>query len=182
MAETKKLSKVVFAKQMEMMNVYYTNFKFFNGETENEVQLRQTVWYETLQNLDDETFKGLVQSYCTNNIYPPQSPTHLIQHLKDMTLLGELSGDEAWEITYGLLKKNRYDIENTLDQLKDDGKEACANALKEMRSRFRNLMTDDIPYVRKDFIEIYKRVVTQVVNQKVLLGDTSTLKIGSGGK
>ena len=43
-------------------------------------------------------------------------------------------------------------------------------------------MTDDIPYVRKDFIEIYKRVVTQEVNQKVMLGDTSTLKLGNGGK
>jgi hypothetical protein len=34
--------------------------------------------------------------------------------------------------------------------------------------------------VRKDFIEIYKRVVTQEVNQKVMIGDTSTLKIGEG--
>jgi len=37
-----------------------------------------------------------------------------------------------------------------------------------------------IPYVRKDFIEIYKRVVTQEVNQKVMLGDISQLKLGEG--
>ena len=117
-----------------------------------------------------------------NNIYPPQSPTHLIQHMKDMVLMREPSGEEAWELSYGLLKRNRYDIETTTEQLKGDGKEACANSLKELRSRFKHLMTDDIPYVRKDFIEIYKRVVTQEVNQKVMLGDTSTLKLGNGGK
>jgi hypothetical protein len=173
----KKLSKKVFASMMETLNAFYVNFKV---DLDN--QLVVSVWYEALQNLDDNTFKELIKSYCKSNIYPPQSPTHLIQHYKDMAVLNELSGEEAWEVSYQLLKKNRFDVEHTADLLIDDGKEACANALKEMRSRFRNLMTDDIPYVRKDFIEIYKRVVTQVVNQKVLLGDTSTLKLGNGGK
>jgi hypothetical protein len=177
MNSNKKLSKKVFASMMETLNAFYVNFKV---DLDN--QLVVSVWYEALQNLDDNTFKELIKSYCMNNIYPPQSPTHLIQHMKDMVLMREPSGEEAWELTYGLLKRNRYDIETTTEQLKGDGKEACANSLKELRSRFKNLMTDDIPYVRKDFIEIYKRVVTQEVNQKVMLGDTSTLKLGNGGK
>lgn len=173
-----------FEMGMMMLMVYYQNFEFDTEPEPNDKIgiFKKKIWYDSLSMISDNQFMPLIESYCTNNIYPPQSPTHLIQHLKDMTLLGELSGDEAWEITYGLLKKNRFDVEHTADLLISDGKEACANALKEMRSRFRNLMTGDIPYVRKDFIEIYKRVVTQVVNQKVMIGGTSTLKIGSGGK
>ena len=159
------------------VNAFYVNFKV---DLDNQLVVK--LWYQTFENLDDETFKQLVESYCKSNIYPPQSPTHLIQHMKDIVLLREPSGEEAWELSYGLLKRNRYDIETTTEQLKDDGKETCANSLKELRSRFKHLMTDDIPYVRKDFIEISKRVVTQEVNQKVMIGDTSILKIGSGGK
>ena len=177
MNSNKKLSKKVFASMMETLNAFYVNFKV---DLDNQLVVK--LWYQTFENLDDETFKQLVESYCKSNIYPPQSPTHLIQHMKDIVLLREPSGEEAWELSYGLLKRNRYDIETTTEQLKGDGKEACANSLKELRSRFKNLMTDDIPYVRKDFIEIYKRVVTQEVNQKVMLGDTSTLKLGNGGK
>ena len=175
MNSNNKLSKKVFASMMETLNAFYVNFKV---DLDNQLVVK--LWYQTFENLDDETFKQLVESYCMNNIYPPQSPTHLIQHMKDLVLSNEMSGEEAWELSYGLLKRNRYDIETTTEQLKGDGKEACANSLKELRSRFKNLMTDDIPYVRKDFIEIYKRVVTQEVNQKVMLGNISQLKLGEG--
>ena len=172
-----KLSKKVFAEMMETLNAYYVDFKV---DLDNPLVV--SVWYRAFENFDDKTFKDMILNYCTNNIYAPQSPTHLIQAFKDMALLNEPSGEEAWELSYGLLKKNRYDIDVTVEQLVKDNKEVCANALQEMKSRFRGLMTDDIPYVRKDFIDIYKRVVTQTVNQKVLLGDTSILKIGSDGK
>jgi hypothetical protein len=175
MEKMSKLSKVVFAKQMETLNAFYVNLKV---DLDNPLVVN--VWYRVFENIDDKTFEQLIESYCLNNIYPPQSPTHLIQHMKDMALQGELSGEEAWEIAYESVKKHHYAVEDACTDLSNQGKVAIANSLKEMKSRFRNLYTDDIPYVRKDFIEIYKRVVTQQVNQKVMIGDTSILKIGSG--
>ena len=95
--KTNKLSKKVFAEMMETLNAYYVNFKV---DLDN--QLVVNVWYRAFENFGDETFKEMILNYCMNNIYAPQSPTHLIQHMKDMVLLREPSGEEAWELTYGL--------------------------------------------------------------------------------
>lgn len=170
-----KLSKKVFASMMEVLNAFYVNFKV---DLDNQLVVK--LWYQTFENLGDETFKHLVESYCKSNIYPPQSPTHLIQHMKDLVLSNEMSGEEAWEFAYERVKRNQYDVLFTIEMLRGYGKENIANALNEMRSRFNNLMTDDLPYVRKDFIETYKRVVTQNINQKVMIGDISQLKLGEG--
>ena len=172
-----KLSKKVFASMMETLNAFYVNFKV---DLDNQLVVK--LWYQTFENIGDEIFKQLVESYCKSNIYPPQSPTHLIQHMKDLVLSNEMSGEEAWEFAYERVKRNQYDVLFTIEMLRGYGKENIANTLVEMKSRFRNLMTDDLPYVRKDFIEIYKRIVTQNINQKVMIGDTSILKIGSDGK
>ena len=160
---------------METLNAFYVNFKV---DLDNQLVVK--LWYQTFENIGDEIFKQLVESYCKSNIYPPQSPTHLIQHMKDLVLSNELSAEEAWEIGYAMVKRFYFSVTRACEELKKNGEENIANALNEMRSRFNNLMTDDLPYVRKDFIEIYKRVVTQNINQKVMIGDVSQLKLGEG--
>lgn len=171
-----------FDKGMLTLMVYYQNFEFDTAPKEKDLvgKFKKKVWYEALSKITDDTFMKLVESYCKSNIYPPQSPTHLIQHMKDLVLLNEMSGEEAWEYAYKIVKKNIFEVSWAMSELKKEGKDNIANTLKEMESRFRNLLTDDLPYVRKDFIEIYKRIVTQNVNQNVLLGDLSQLKLGEG--
>ena len=169
----KKLSKPMFAQQMETLNAFYVNLKV---DLDNPLVVN--VWYRVFENIDDKTFEQLVNSYCLNNIYPPQSPTHLIQHMKDMALQGELSGEEAWEIGYGMVKQCGFDMRTAIDRLEKDNKKVIADTLNEIRSSFIGLETASVPYVRKNFIEIYKINVSQSVNQKVMIGDTSILKIG----
>ena len=177
MEKMSKLSKAMFAQQMETLNAFYVNLKV---DLDNSLVVN--VWYRVFENIDDKTFEQLIESYCLNNIYPPQSPTHLIQHMKDMALQGELSGEEAWEIGHDMVKRCSFDMRTAIDRLEKDNKKVIADTLNEIRSSFIGLETASVPYVRKNFIEIYKINVGRNVNQKVLLGDTSILKIGSGDK
>jgi len=177
MEKMSKLSKKMFAQQMETLNAFYVNLKV---DLDNDLVVK--VWYRVFENIDDKTFEELVNSYCLNNIYPPQSPTHLIQHLKDMVMLNELSGEEAWEIAYERVKLCGFDVTKAVEYFSANNKEAVAVTLNEIRSSFRGLETSSVPYVRKDFIEIYKRNVNQQVNNRVMIGGMATLKIGGGGK
>ena len=74
------MNKLTFVKCIEYLNAYYVNLKL---DIDN--KLVQQVWFETLKEIDDASFELLVRDYSKNNIFPPQSPTHLLEHFKKMT-------------------------------------------------------------------------------------------------
>lgn len=73
------MTKITFAKGIEYLNAYYVNFKV---DLDN--KLVQQVWYGALSGIPDEDFEALLIDYAKRNIYPPQSPTHLLEHYKTM--------------------------------------------------------------------------------------------------
>ena len=60
------------------------------------------------------------------------------------------------------------------------GKDTVAKTLGEMKSRFRYLLTDDLPFVRKDFISIYNRLLEGKASQLLNIDHQEMIKIGSG--
>lgn len=71
------MTKLTFAKGIEYLNAYYVNFKV---DLDN--KLVQQVWYDALKHIDDVSFDILISNYAKDNIFPPQSPTHLLDKYK----------------------------------------------------------------------------------------------------
>lgn len=68
------MTKISFVKGIEYLNAYYVNFKFDIND-----KLAQQIWYQALSEIDNESFELLVTDYAKNNVYAPQSPTHLLE-------------------------------------------------------------------------------------------------------
>lgn len=71
--------KISFVKGIEYLNAYYVNFKFDIND-----KLAQQIWYQALSDIDDKSFELLVTDYSKKNVYPPQSPTHLLEWFDKM--------------------------------------------------------------------------------------------------
>lgn len=84
----KPLSRKNFIVGLEYLKAYYRSIKpeFFKDT------MVQKVWYEALSHIDDNAYLYLIKAYSVNNIFPPQSPTHLLEEYK------KLLNDRADEI------------------------------------------------------------------------------------
>lgn len=71
---------------MEYLNAYYALLKI---DLDN--KLVQKVWYDSLSHIEDNTFTFMVKNYCSDNIFPPQSPTHLTEKLDELMELEAIS-------------------------------------------------------------------------------------------
>lgn len=74
------LSENGFKIGIEALSTYYMSFKFWQEDFKEQVELRKKLWYDFLKHISDDEFDLLITDYCKNNVYPPQSPTHLLQH------------------------------------------------------------------------------------------------------
>ena len=169
------LSKEKFIKAMGYLNAYYIHFKL---DIENEYVL--AVWYEPFQTMDDTTFSNLVKSYSKSEVYPPSSPTSLLDFFRETMKLSDLSAEQAWELGYNRVKECGFDVEQACKDLTMIGKDTVAKTLGEMKSRFRYLLTDDLPFVRKDFIAIYNRILEGKASQLLNIDHQEMIKIGNG--
>lgn len=169
------LTKEKFIKAMGYLNAYYIHFKL---DIENEYVL--AVWYEPFQTMDDTTFSNLVKSYSKSEVYPPSSPTSLLDFFRETMKLSDLSGEQAWELGYSKVKEHGFVVEDACKDLTNSGKTIVSKALFEMKTRFRYLMTDDLPFVRKDFISIYNRLLEGKASQLLNIDHQEMIKIGNG--
>lgn len=68
-------SKKKFIESMEYLAKYYINFKAdFNDP------VVQRIWFNSLKQINPNDIEFVVVDYCRKNVYPPQSPTHLLEH------------------------------------------------------------------------------------------------------
>ena len=181
-----KLSKKVFAEMMETLNAYYVNFKV---DLDN--QLVVNVWYRAFENFDDKTFKDMILNYCTNNIYAPQSPTHIIEITFNKLLESQMGSTEAFNKIIEWWADDNISNDKLIRNIADIN-EALLQTFNDMRlshiGRYAKI-TDDFTknQLKKEFIESYEKNLKNFIRgciQKgnLLLGDTSILKIGSDGK
>lgn len=157
------LSKKRFIEGLIYIRDYYTTFNFdIKSET------KVGVWYDVFKNYTDDTFTAIIKSYCRSNVYAPQSPTHLIQHVEQAIEKNTLTPDEAWEIGYGAIKSCEFDFRRVYNKL--ENYRAISISIKQMESTFKNLYTSDVPFRKRDFIELYKREIKRDTQERALLG------------
>ena len=156
------LEQSTFLKGIKYLNAYYTNFNFNIND-----DMKLKIWYDVFVAFDNLTFTDLVKSYCTSNIYAPQSPSHLLEYAKQVRIAQSMSADEAWEYTISLLRQLSYDFRRFYDKVDNT---LISNVIKQMRHDFVGLMTDQLPFVKRTFIGIYNRELENSISQEVREG------------
>ena len=156
---------------MGYLNAYYIHFKL---DIENEYVL--AVWYEPFQTMDDTTFSNLVKSYSKSEVYPPSSPTSLLDFFRETMKLSDLSGEQAWQLAYNEVKRCSFDVDYAINRVSNP---KIKKTLGELKHRFRGLLSDQVIFVEKDFIKIYNGIVNEEAN--LLLMGNDLLKIESKG-
>lgn len=174
------LDKKQFLKGLKYLNDYYVNFKFDINDNN-----KLGIWYSVFEEVDDETFVGLIKEYCKENIYAPQSPTHLLEYAKTRLMSNFMSPDEAWEYAIGLLRSVGYTFSRFYDKVEHV---VISQSIKEIESEFYNLYTENLPFVKRNFVKVYSENLKQHVsvavrkNEFSLAGNTNLALNYSGGK
>ena len=149
------LDKTTFLKGLKYLNAYYSTFNFNIND-----DYKIGIWYNIFKEVSNETYTALIKNYCEKNIYAPQSPTHLLEHAKEVMIQSKPTPEAAWTIALDTLRSTGYNFKRTYETIKDEN---IVRAIMELRVDLEGIMTKDIPFVRNHFIEIYKREIKKEV-------------------
>ncbi len=178
------LSKKIFDQNMAILSVYFNSFEFpiFPNKDNYLEQLKYDIWYNAFSEIDDNTFQLLIKAYCSNNVYAPQSPSSILQTYKEVKQSNIMSSEQAWEIVdknlwrgirgYQTLSNGRQVYHNDFyESIKEHTQivEVC----KEIESSLADITSDSKSYVRREFMDVYKRHSEQAVS----IGYDERLKI-----
>ncbi len=175
--EKNKLSGIKFAEGMEYIEKYYTK-EYFKVDLDNVIVRK--LWYDVFKNVSDDEFEMVIKSYCLSNVYPPQNPSRILEHARNITIRQQLTDDEAWEYGYNLVKRYNFNMKRACDEMEENGYHAMARAFTKMGGRFVGLTTASLPYLEKDWKERYLDEIDQIIRINVNSGNligTSTHKL-----
>ena len=100
------LTESGFITGIEMLSAYYMTFKFWVEEFKGQSEIRKKMWYATFKNMGDDDFVKLVETYCLENIYAPQSPTSILEFAKQKYLENQPQAELEFEKVVELNKLN----------------------------------------------------------------------------
>jgi hypothetical protein len=148
------LTEQGFITGIEMLSAYYMTFKFWQEDFEGQKEVRKRMWYGTFKNMSDVTFTKLIERYCTENIYAPQSPSSILEFAKVKLLEKQPKADSEFDYVIELNKK--YSLYRNLDtcMTKIDN-EITRKVTKALLRRFYNVGEDNREELRKDFVKRY---------------------------
>ena len=165
----------IFASNIATLNAFYVNFKL---DTSSELVM--DVWYNFFKEMDDQEFTDLVKHYMIHNIYPPQSPAHLLEHYKKTLIEHSTTAEKAWNdmlelrqkrafMDYNAVMGTRYLIEEMIEHFEDNGQPAIARTMERLKDDLRVGVDDNKrTWVKKAFIDIYNQEVKNVVSNRVV--------------
>jgi hypothetical protein len=160
-----KQLKELLINSLKYIDHYYNNFNFdFTNLNKLEV------WHQALSCIPSDTLQKVVQSYCVSNVYPPSSPTSLIDHYKEMIVNHKEKGEIAFEKLIERIKDNSYDLDKTLNKYE---KKIVPSIVGVMRSEFKQWLRGEnsINYLKRDFVKHYNSMVVQMDNNQLKLED-----------
>jgi uridine phosphorylase len=118
-------------------------------------------------------FEGLIKAYCNNQVYPPSSPTSILQTYKEVKQSQLMSAEQAWEIVESNLHKSIRGYQTMVNGnivSRNDFYQAIKEhtqivaVCKEIESSLADITTESKKYVRNEFMTIYKRYSEQAVS------------------
>lgn len=170
------LDKKAFEKGIKYLDAYYSNFNF---DLQNEIKAK--VWYDKFKALDTNTFTTLIKNYCDRNVYAPQSPTDLLNHVAVSCTEEQLDPDAAWDLTIRLGRKYSfyYGIDKIYKEL--EPYPLVKQTVEEFYRRLIDLRTDD-NYTQRDFKASYKSKLEVYGKEQASLILNSNTQIGTSEK
>jgi hypothetical protein len=172
-----KLTINGFMDILAWISGFYTNFNFKPKNENGEPSTQFQVWYEVLSEYDEDILMSAVKSFCKESVYAPSSPAQILEYIRSKLISRSLSGDGAWEIGYGKVKACGFDIDYAVSSLKSENQKVIARTIEEMRSEFRNVLTEQLPFIKNRFLEAYKRNLDIDVKIQVMQGQLETKNI-----
>lgn len=151
-----------FLQGLKYLNAYYTNFNFDIND-----DFKIGIWYQVFKQLDGDTYSALVKSYCEQSIYPPQSPAHLLEHAKTLTLQQYMNSDNAWDYALSLIRRVNYDFRHFYSKCEYS---IISQAIKQIQADFIGIYTEHLPFVKKHFVEVYEGMVKSQAQTQVKEG------------
>lgn len=151
-----------FLQGLKYLNAYYTNFNF---DINNDFKIG--IWYNTCKHIDGDTFSALIKAYCEQSIYAPQSPTHLLEFARSLTISQHMNVDNAWDYALALVRSLNYDFRHFYTKCEYT---IISDTIKQIQGDFVGLLTEHLPFVKKHFVEVYHSKVKQHVDNDVRKG------------
>lgn|SRR5690554_633495 len=159
-------SKKKFIESMEYLAKYYINFKAdFNDP------IVQRIWFDSLKQINPNDIEFVVVDYCRKNVYPPQSPTHLLEHYNKLLELKVI--DIVTEASFLINKKMKL-VEVDIPFLGIEKKyitdyeaaiEAATGTTKDVLTVVKNGL------IKLDKNDVY-RYLSRISSQKILLKES----------
>ena len=159
-----KLTQEKLISIIAYLSAYYTAFKF-DIEDNGKPSFQFKVWYDVFKGFDEEMVVSAIQGYCKSNVYPPQSPTNILEYMKQVLIKNELQPFEAWELLLATIRDEAYNFSKVKNRLKMH--KTLLKVFNDFQERFVGLRLDDIPYLRKDFIQAYTQAITVYIDIRV---------------
>lgn len=154
-------------KQKDFMKIilvlkefYINNFDFELVNRDGKPTRRLDLWFQVLGDMDMKTLEFVIYDYVKSNIYPPNSPAHILEHYKSMYLSLQSSADVAYQEvleTWRDRKRGNYDKGLTLKHLSG----ATAKTFETVQGYFISGATTESleTWARKEFVANYDNVL-----------------------
>jgi hypothetical protein len=162
------LTEERFLKILGYLTAYYNTFKFDLVDDKGQPSFQFKVWYDVFKEFDEDMVVMAVQAYCRSNIYAPQSPTSILHYMKERLTKKMMSGEEAWETVHKVLTQGGYHYAREIKTAYEVKEPVLYATYERLRNRFDGLLTADVPYVRKDFIETYNALMKDHVHERIV--------------
>ena len=170
-----QLTEIGFKTGIEMLSAYYMTFKFWQEDFSGQSEIRKKMWYTTFKNMNDNTFIKLIERYCNENIYAPQSPSHILEFAKTKLIEKQPQAEMEFELVRSLNKQ--YSLrrnENTV-MIKIDNP-ITRKVTKSLLEDFYNIGEDNVDSIRKTFVKRFNDLLKEDTQLKTnaLLGVTES--------
>ena len=180
------LSKETFLEGIGYIVAWYVNFKLQLKDKSGEESFQYSIWYGAFKNFSNEDFVNVVRGYCNEEMYPPSSPTSLLNYANVKMLdFRKQEIENAWQTLLQEIQKNGFGIfynsknevvnslESALNRLENP---LIKEVYEQNKSSFREINVENREWKRKEFFEIYETLLKRVVSEKVSQGQISTDK------
>lgn len=181
-------------KQKDFMKIilvlkefYINNFEFSLVDANGKPTRRLELWFQVLGDMDMKVLEFVILDYVKSNIYPPNSPAHILEHYKKMVIGLQDSADVAYQnilTVWRDRKRGNYDKDLTLKHLSG----ASAETFKAVQGYFTSGATTESleVWARKEFIERYDGVLESetrlaIKQNKTMLLESDIKLLGGNG-
>lgn len=157
------LEQVKFIQGLKYLNAYYSNFNF-----DIQDNFKIMTWYAVFETYENDQYSTIIKDYCKANIYPPQSPSSIIEFVKNQVIKTYLQSDEAWLYTIGLLRQKNHVFSRFYQHCEHP---LIVETTRTLEPTFIGIHTEDLKYLKINFIKLYEQKVAEESYQKTLKGE-----------